>query len=172
MPKILSAKDFRSMPWKNGGGVTRELYRIPHPQDAERFLLRLSMAQVSSNGPFSLFPEIDRTLMLLTGQGMKLFFADELEVVLDQPLSPLYFAGEDNIECKLLDGPIEDFNIMVDRHWGQTIVHQSQANTLSAKGMCFVFDPIQEVLVVLEKDDVWTREESTTVIVVDVEVLA
>lgn len=172
MPKILSAKDFRSMPWKNGGGVTRELYRAPHSQDAERFLLRLSMAQVASHGPFSLFPGIDRTLLLLKGRGLKLFFADEIEIVLDQPLSPIYFAGEDSIECELLDGPIEDFNIMVDRQWGKTTVQLSQASSFSTKGLSFVFEPLSEQLVVLEKDEVWTREESTTVIVVDVEVLA
>lgn len=170
MPKILSAKDFRAMPWKNGGGTTRELYRIPHPDDPERFLLRLSIAHVTSNGPFSLFPGIDRTLLLLSGNGGKLFFADEVEVVLDQPLTPLYFAGEDHVECELLDGPVEDFNVMVDRDWGKTTVQISDARSFPSTGRRFVFDPLREELVILEEGVEWTREGSTQVIVVDLTV--
>jgi len=167
MPKILSAKDYRAMPWKNGGGVTRELYRIPHPQDPERFLLRLSMAQVASSGPFSLFPGIDRTLLLLSGNGVKLFFADEVEVVLDQPLTPLYFAGEDPVECELVDGPVEDFNVMVDRGYGRTTVQLSEARSFTSTGTSFVFDPLREQLVILEKGAQWARQDRHQVIVVD-----
>ncbi len=168
MPKILSAKDFRFMPWKNGGGITRELYRIPHPQDAERFLLRLSMAQVASNGPFSLFPGIDRTLLLLKGLGVKLFFADEIEIVLDQPLSPIYFKGEDNIACEIINGPVEDFNIMIDRSWGKASVQISEASHFTSNGLSFVFEPLSEQLVILQKDQEWTREVSTPVILIHV----
>jgi uncharacterized protein len=169
MPKILSAKDFRSMPWKNGGGITRELYRLPHPVDSERFLLRLSMAQVASDGPFSIFPGIDRTLLLLEGEGFRLTFPEQLEVVLDQPLVPLYFSGEDTIHCQLLEGPCQDFNVMIDRDWGQAKTQLSQAKEFTATRLSFVFDPEQEILVVLGVGESWSRQESTTVIVVDVD---
>ena len=169
MPKILSAKDFRSMPWKNGGGITRELYRLPHPVDSERFLFRLSMAQVASDGPVSLFPGIDRTLLLLEGQGCRLTFPERLDVVLDQPLVPLHFSGEDSIHCQLLAGACQDFNVMIDREWGETKTELSQARDFSAKNLSFVFDFQQEVLVVLGEGETWSRKESTTVIVVDVD---
>jgi len=39
-------------PWKNGGGTTRELLAWPDPQD---WTLRLSVAQVEADGPFSRF---------------------------------------------------------------------------------------------------------------------
>jgi environmental stress-induced protein Ves len=169
MPKILSAKDFRSMPWKNGGGITRELYRLSHPVDSERFLLRLSMAQVASDGPFSLFPGIDRTLLLLEGQGFRLTFPERLEVVLDQPLVPLYFSGEDTITCQLLAGACQDFNVMIDREWGEAKTQLSQARDFITTHLSFVFDFQQEILVVLREGESWSRTESTTVIVVDVD---
>lgn len=168
MPKILSAKDFRSMPWKNGGGVTRELYRLPHPTDPERFSLRLSMAQVAADGPFSTFPGIDRTLLLVQGAGFRLTFPDQLEVVLDQPLVPLFFAGEDVIQCHLLAGACQDFNVMIDREWGEAKTQLTRATEFTAVNRCFVFDIQRDVLVVLNAGEGWSREESTTVIVVDV----
>lgn len=52
------------MPWKNGGGTTREIARFPPDQD--EYLFRVSNAEVTSNGPFSLFPRYDRILLLLS----------------------------------------------------------------------------------------------------------
>ena len=103
------------MPWKNGGGVTRELLKVPHPSDPARFLARLSIATVASSGPFSVFPGVDRILTLLEGEGMALSFGNGPEVVLDRPLRPFPFPGEAEIQCRLLGGPVRDFNLMVDR---------------------------------------------------------
>jgi environmental stress-induced protein Ves len=103
------------MPWKNGGGVTRELLKLPHPTDPARFLARLSIATVSASGPFSLFPGVDRTLVLLEGQGMVLAYGGAPEVVLDQRWRPFAFPGEAEIHCRLLGGPVRDFNLMTDR---------------------------------------------------------
>ncbi|MBM7325185.1 HutD family protein, partial [Agrobacterium sp. S2] len=49
------------MPWKNGGGVTTEI--IVHPAKASMadFDWRISMANVAQDGPFSIFPGVDRT---------------------------------------------------------------------------------------------------------------
>lgn len=168
MPKILSAKDFRSMPWKNGGGTTCELFRLAHPLDNEKFVLRLSMAQVSTDGPFSFFPGIDRTLLLLSGHGFRLSFPDEVEVVLDLPFVPLHFSGEDAIHCKLIDGPCTDFNVMIDPQWGQAQTQVTQAQKFVGAKMSFIFDPADQQLVVLNKGETWERETSTTVIAVDV----
>ncbi|MGZ3461830.1 MAG: HutD/Ves family protein [Archangium sp.] len=114
----LGPADYRDMPWKNGGGVTREVLRLPHPSDPERFLARLSIATVSASGPFSVFPGVDRTLMLLEGEGVVLSFAGRApEAVerLDRRWRPLAFPGEAEIHCRLLGGPVRDFNLMVDR---------------------------------------------------------
>ncbi|HEX8819827.1 MAG TPA: HutD family protein [Archangium sp.] len=111
----LGSADYRDMPWKNGGGVTRELLKLPHPSDPARFLARLSIASVAASGPFSVFPGVDRTLMILEGKGVALSFGATPEVVLDQALRPLAFPGEAEVRCRLLGGPVRDFNLMVDR---------------------------------------------------------
>jgi hypothetical protein len=115
MMRRLGPADYRDMPWKNGGGVTRELLKLPHPTDPARFLARLSIATVATSGPFSLFPGVDRTLLLLEGQGVALSIGGTREVVLDQRWQPFAFPGEEEIDCKLLGGPVRDFNLMVDR---------------------------------------------------------
>lgn len=98
------------MPWRNGGGVTRELAR--HPRDGD-FAWRLSVAEVASDGPFSEFPGVDRILVLLSGAGMDLELLDEGEVVrLRPPYGEHRFAGEMSIRARLVDGPTTDLNLM------------------------------------------------------------
>ncbi|HLM42608.1 MAG TPA: HutD family protein [Myxococcaceae bacterium] len=116
MMRRLGPADYSDMPWKNRGGVTRELLKVPHPIDPSRFLARLSIATVAASGPFSVFPGVDRILTLLEGRGMALSFGGGPEVVLDRPLRPFAFPGEADVQCRLLgDEPVRDFNLMVDR---------------------------------------------------------
>ncbi len=117
MLRILTEQDYKTLPWKNGGGVTSELFVIPHTQDQSKFLFRLSIALVSKSGPFSHFPEIDRSLYLLSGNGMKLHFKNGPTVPLEKALDHIAFLGEDDIDCELIDGACTDFNIMGLRSW-------------------------------------------------------
>lgn len=111
----LGPGDYRDMPWKNGGGVTRELLKLPHPSDPARFLARLSIASIAESGPFSVFPGVDRTILTLEGAGVALTIHGAPEVVLDRRSPPFRFPGEAEIHCRLIDGPVRDFNLMVDR---------------------------------------------------------
>jgi environmental stress-induced protein Ves len=63
--KILRASTHKAMPWKNGGGETAEIAVFPEGASMQDFGWRVSMAKVTENGPFSLFPDIDRTLSIL-----------------------------------------------------------------------------------------------------------
>jgi len=102
------------MPWKNGGGITRELQLMPPGAGLDQFIWRASLAEVASDGPFSIFPGIERTLVLLDGAGFTLHF-DTHHQRLDQALQPYEFDGEHAITARLLDGPTRDFNLMVRR---------------------------------------------------------
>jgi uncharacterized protein len=62
-------QDYRRMPWKNGGGETAEIAVFPEGATLDDFDWRISMATVSADGPFSLFPGVDRTLSVLEGDG-------------------------------------------------------------------------------------------------------
>ena len=60
------------MPWKNGGGTTAEIAAFPDGAGFNAFDWRISLAEVASDGPFSAFPGIDRTLMLVEGARLAL----------------------------------------------------------------------------------------------------
>lgn len=73
MIQILTSANYKTMPWKNGLGSTIELARDAG-QDMQQFLWRISMADVSTNGPFSIFPDRQRLLSILEGEGLRLNF--------------------------------------------------------------------------------------------------
>jgi environmental stress-induced protein Ves len=104
------------MPWKNGGGSTREILREDGALPDDPPVVRVSIAEVASDGPFSQFPHVDRVILLLEGAGMTLAFPDR-RVTLATPGVPFSFAGETPCQCTLLapGSPIRDLNVMVDR---------------------------------------------------------
>jgi hypothetical protein len=105
----------RVAPWRNGGGTTREIAIDPPGADAARaFRRRISVARVGQDGAFSRFPGVDRSLWLLSGSGVELDVAGD-RVRIDRVLQRFDFAGEVAIAARLLDGPIEDLNVMADR---------------------------------------------------------
>ncbi|MFN4127507.1 HutD family protein [Pannonibacter indicus] len=105
----------RAMPWKNGGGITHELAVFPQGAGLEDFGWRLSMAEVASDGPFSAFTGIDRTLALVDGAGIGLDFGADGETILSTPGAFTSFDGGVAVTGRLIDGPVLDFNIMTRR---------------------------------------------------------
>jgi len=112
--RIIRHADCRPMPWKNGGGVTTEILAWPPAAGLDAFDWRISMAQVASGGPFSVFAGIDRTLTVLSGT-MRLTAGDAEPVALSPQSQPYAFAGDVGTEAKLIDGPVLDFNVMTRR---------------------------------------------------------
>ncbi|MFM7251762.1 MAG: HutD family protein [Ilumatobacteraceae bacterium] len=108
------------MPWRNGGGLTREL----HVAGSDPFDWRLSAATISGDGPFSSFPGIDRILVLLQGDGVQLRFGDDrTSTVLDRPGAACAFAGERPVDAALLGGPTVDLNLMWRRERYSAVLH-------------------------------------------------
>jgi hypothetical protein len=105
------------MPWKNGLGTTREIAIDPPGATMADTGLRwrLSIADVPQSGPFSAFPGIDRTIMVIEGKGMVLSVAGRPPRRLDKCFMPYEFSGDAATDCELIDGPIRDFNLMVNR---------------------------------------------------------
>ncbi|SEM29441.1 hypothetical protein SAMN05443999_1192 [Roseovarius azorensis] len=101
-------------PWKNGGGETREIAVSPSGAGYDDFDWRLSIATIAEDGAFSAFPGIDRTLILLAGKGVAMRLGDQGEHVL-QSGQRLQFAGEQIVQSRLLDGTVQDLNVMLRR---------------------------------------------------------
>jgi uncharacterized protein len=115
MIRFLRAADHVRMPWKNGGGVTTEVAVYPVGASLETLGWRISMAQVASDGPFSQFAGIDRTLALLEGDGMRLDIAGRAPVTLTTASAPLSFPADVATSATLTGGPISDLNVMTRR---------------------------------------------------------
>ena len=111
--RLLREAQYARQQWRNGGGVTAEIWRETMP-DGE-FLWRLSMADVASDGPFSQFPGYDRHIMLVEGAGMMLEHEGLPSSRLERPFHPHSFPGEVNTQCRLIQGPCRDLNLMIRR---------------------------------------------------------
>ena len=113
--RILRAKNHRVMPWKNGGGSTTEIAVFPSGAGIGAFDWRVSMAGVAENGAFSRFPGIDRTLAVLTGEGIALSVEGRAPVRLTREVEPVSFPGDVATSATLIAGPILDLNVMSRR---------------------------------------------------------
>lgn len=127
----LTPADYQTQPWKNGRGTTTELLHIVDPATGGT-LLRLSRASVVEDGPFSLFPGIERNLTVLTGPGFRLT-GPALNLRCD-PLSPVAFPGDVPVTATDTNGQrSDDFNVMTARHLPRPEVTVAQ-NLSLAKG--------------------------------------
>lgn len=113
--RIVRAADRRAMPWKNRGGTTFEVAAVPAGAGLDRIDWRISMALVETDGPFSIFPGIDRTLAVLAGDGISLSIAGSPPVALSRTSAPHSFAADAPTEGRLTGGAITDLNVMTRR---------------------------------------------------------
>jgi environmental stress-induced protein Ves len=100
------------MPWANGGGVTREVAAEPPGAGWDGFDWRVSLADVTRDGPYSPLPGVERILTVVEGAGLELTI-DGKRHVLNGRHEPLAFAGAAATGCRLLDGPVVNLNVML-----------------------------------------------------------
>lgn len=113
MIALLRAADRVAAPWKNGGGITREVAIWPPGSKFDDFDWRISIAEVREPGPFSAFDGIDRIMAILSGR-LELRLPNGA-VALDPASEPFAFAGDVPCEGIPLGGPVTDLNVMVRR---------------------------------------------------------
>jgi environmental stress-induced protein Ves len=113
--KIVRASDCLTTPWKNGGGSTTEIAAAPEGASLDIFDWRNSMAQVASDGPFSDFFGIDRTLAVIKGSGLVLMIGDNAPITVEPGSDPIRFPGDIPTSARLVAGEIADLNVMTRR---------------------------------------------------------
>ena len=114
--------DVAATPWRNGGGVTREL--VAWPPEGE-WLWRMSVAEVETSGPFSRFDGVQRWFAVLSGAGVALDIDGERHTLTAES-SPLAFDGAAPTDCQLLNGATQDFNLMVRGAGARVAVRSAQ----------------------------------------------
>ncbi|MHA6759267.1 HutD/Ves family protein [Streptacidiphilus sp. PAMC 29251] len=112
---ILRAADRSAVPWRNGGGVTREIAcrpaLDPAGSPAAGFDWRISLAEIDTDGPFSAFPGTDRVITAVDGAGFELTVDGSVHPLPGRH-RPFAFPGDADTRCRLLDGPVTALNVM------------------------------------------------------------
>ena len=114
---LLRPDDYLKTPWKNGLGFTAQIAIHPPSADLKRgdFLWRISSARIEKDSPFSPFPNHDRVLVVLAGNGLRITHVfeegEEPEIQDLPPLEPYEFPGDVPTSCALLNGPVTDLSV-------------------------------------------------------------
>ncbi len=113
----LRPSDARRVPWKNGRGFTDELALWPRGASFEKgdFLWRVSRATVEESGPFSAFPGFERVLVVTQGAGLVLEHGTLASRAQVERLVPYRFSGDWPTRAELVEGRVEDFNVLCRR---------------------------------------------------------
>lgn len=140
----LTPSAYKVMPWKNGAGSTTELFIAPPGSSVQSgFDWRISLAQVPASGPFSVFPDYQRTIVLLKGDPMHLVHEGRGRHEL-RALQPYDFHGSWQTEGVLTGQPVEDFNVMVRDGFGRARVDVQKGSekaeySVQDDGLCFFY---------------------------------
>lgn len=175
--RVLRFQNFHRMRWKNGGGETTEIVISPSAATVDDFEWRVSMAAVVMAGPFSAFPDIDRSLAIIDGNGIKLSVDGAASMTLTREAKPFSFPGDVPTFSDLIDGPIVDLNVMsrrgVVRHTLERIA-LSSPHTMSLTadhtlilvlgGAC-IFESGDERHVVCDRDCILAEKDNAGVLI-------
>ncbi|GAA2140421.1 HutD family protein [Arthrobacter humicola] len=115
MPKrsIVRTPRLHRIPWKNGGGTTREVAVFPGGAGPDTFRWRLSLADIVKDAAFSNFRGTDRHFLLATPGNLSM-------VVDGARRTAAYgrteaFPGEADVSVKLSSGPTSVINLITAR---------------------------------------------------------
>ena len=116
--------------WRNGAGTAREMLAWPH---REHWKVRIAVADLDRDGPFSPYPGVTRWFAIVSGGGVKLR-VDAHGHALRSDSPPFRFDGSAKVECDLLTGPAQAFNLMLSGNDGQLERVQGRCERRCGKG--------------------------------------
>ena len=175
--------------WKNGGGSTIELAINPVDATLRDFDWRLSLATIAQDGPFSVFPGVDRTLALVSGPGVTLDIDGARRFALCEDDPVIEFPGELSIVASVGAEPTTDFNVMTRRarchhkfgrrrlsgrsvfapRGDMAILFLAEGESLSVSSDSERIGMVRFDTIVFDTDTVWTLETGSGVIfIVDI----
>jgi uncharacterized protein len=131
MMNTVHLADCPFVPWVNVGGRTRELLAWPRRDDWQ---VRVSVAEIEADGPFSSLPGIDRCFAVLEGAGVVLTLPSGARA-LGPHDDALAFPGEAAPHCRLIAGPTRDLNLMLRRGHGQATMCRTPTAATRWRGL-------------------------------------
>ena len=112
--EVLRGVERTPLPWKNGGGLTREVAVCPPGSDLAGFDWRISIAEIRRPGPFSLFEHVDRRMAVLDGR-LSLAIGGRPAVILTPQSDAVAFPGDVPAFAEPLGAAVTDLNVMTRR---------------------------------------------------------
>ena len=142
MRKLLEEKDYVRRTWKNGRGITSEI--LLSPPGEENFDWRLSQATLVDSGPFSIFPGINRWLVLLKGNPVILKHTDREHTL--ELMTPYSFSGQEETWARV-SAPGADFNLMLreGKATGRITIGQTGLHKVSSDQFA-IFSPAPSLI--------------------------
>jgi environmental stress-induced protein Ves len=189
MTTLIPFAGLSPVPWKNGGGSTTEIAIAPPEAGFDDFDWRISLATIAADGPFSQFPGVDRTLMLVEGHGVTLDIDGDARVLLCEDEPVVCFDGAAKVQAKLNRGATTDFNVMTRRarcrhEFGRrqlegasdfaprgdvTVLFLAQGDGLTMSSDAERIGMVRYDAVVFDSDAVWTLQAAQAeVFIVDI----
>ncbi|MES2150819.1 MAG: HutD family protein [Pseudomonadota bacterium] len=189
MTLLIPYAGLQATPWKNGGGSTTEIAIAPAGAGFSDFDWRLSLATISADGPFSVFPGVDRTLALVDGPGATLDFGGGRRMALDEDTPQIEFGGESEVQATLAGAASTDMNVMTRRarcshrlgrrslagisefapRGDVTVLFLAEGESLAASSDGERIGMVRYDALVFDREAVWTLEAGlATVLVVDI----
>lgn len=106
--RVFRADCYKKMPWKNGLGVSTELFIYPKNSTITdlNFVWRLSSADLPPSSRFSFFAGYKRYLSLIRGDSMSLNSANISKYLVN------CFSGDEEIECKVTGDKCQDIGLI------------------------------------------------------------
>ncbi|TDR32857.1 HutD/Ves family protein [Hydromonas duriensis] len=103
---------------------------------------RISCAHIQTDSGFSSYHGVDRSLLITSGEGVMLTVNHQTPFAFTPCSAPYSFTGEDRVHAQLLNGAVEDFNVMTRRNrWLHTLERQC------IQGSCHVFNHADVLLI-------------------------
>jgi len=97
--------------WRNGNGTTRQIRSLAIAADLNSFAWRRSVADITGDSTFSVFNSVERTIVLLSGDGIDLD-GTRVHHRLDTVGAPFVFDGATRLTCTVLGRPSRVLNVM------------------------------------------------------------
>lgn len=98
---LISLSTLEAEAWKNGGGTTYQIAVDPPGANTSNFRWRISRALIERDGPFSIYPSISRWIVLVSGPGFTMDFADGTSFEVTKPFEVYWFDGAIGVNCRL-----------------------------------------------------------------------
>jgi uncharacterized protein len=137
-PRLIVTASVLPQRWRNGGGLTRELLAWP---EGAGWSLRISVADIEANGPFSAFPGVARWFTVIEGAGVELDIAGARHGLRPGD-APLAFDGAARTDCRLISGATRDLNLMLRSRDGRMDVARHAQDWQPGLACCGLYSAV------------------------------